>query len=187
MRTTLMAGLLWLAGVTPALAEDLAHCTAIDNDGARLACYDALAGRGNAAAAVVAPVATPPPAAARASAPVVPPAAIVAAPKAPASAIPPLSAEARFGAENLKGDAAAQVKQESTDAIQSTIVGEFSGWDQNTRFTLANGQVWKVDEEGIRSYRERENVAVTVKKGMFGAYFMNFDELRARVKVERIR
>lgn len=38
-------GLLWLATVAPAAAQDLGACAALDDDARRLRCYDALAGR----------------------------------------------------------------------------------------------------------------------------------------------
>jgi hypothetical protein len=173
MRPAFMAAVLGVASITPALAEDFTHCRAIADDSARLACYDALAGRGKTA-----PAATPV---------VAPPAVPAATAAVPASAPGVLDADDRFGAENLKGEAAAKAKAKSTDEIHSRIVGTFDGWDENTRFTLENGQVWKVDEDGIRSYRSRGGPAVTIKKGVLGSYFMHFDEPRARVKVKRVR
>lgn len=164
MRAILIGAALGLACLTPAWADSLASCAAIDADSARLACYDVLAGRSSASVDTSSSAAPP-------SAPAPPAPAVTAAAPHPAAAPPP--------------PATAGVAE--PDVIHAHIVGKFDGWNEHTRFTLDNGQVWRVTEDGVSTYRARENPAVKIKKGLLGTYFLEFDELNARVKVERVQ
>ncbi|NKF22894.1 hypothetical protein [Solimonas marina] len=179
MHRVAIACLLSALASSPVLAADLSHCTTLDDDSARLACYDAAAGRHAPVAAVDAPKPMPKPR------PVQAPAAATSSP-APTAAAP--GAVDRFGAESLRGEAAAPHKAQEADQISSNMVGRFNGWPgKGTRFTLANGQVWEVNEDGSKAYRPVDNPEVTIKKGWLGSYFMYVDAVSARVKVKRVR
>ncbi|MFT4045540.1 MAG: hypothetical protein QM661_02490 [Solimonas sp.] len=108
------------------------------------------------------------------------PAAAPAAPAATANASPE-----RFGAEQLRGAQAAEAQQPS--AMQAHIVGTFEGWQPKTRFKLDNGQVWVVVDDRSAYFPATQNPAVTVEKGLFGAYYLKIDSRDVRTKVKRVR
>jgi biotin carboxyl carrier protein len=59
--------------------------------------------------------------------------------------------------------------QENTSGkIVSHIVGEFNGWDGNTVFKLANGQVWKQADSAARLNVHMMNPKVTIKSLLIG-------------------
>jgi hypothetical protein len=156
--------LLALLAAVPAWSDDtgLGRCRELADSRARLACYDAL------------PLArTPSPAS-------VPPAtAAVATPAAPPKLIPE-AREARFGMEQK---AAAQ---EELPAIQSHIPGLFEGWRPNMRIRLANGQVWQVVDEGSRRM-QLHDAKVRVRRGMMGAFYLEFEAHNHSPRVRRIQ
>jgi len=75
----------------------------------------------------------------------------------------------------------------SSEAIESTLVGEFKGFAKGRQYTLENGQVWEQIEpaslEGVR----RTNPKVSVKPGMFNNWFMRIDGYNTAAKVRRIK
>jgi hypothetical protein len=175
-----------LAGLAaPAAANDaLKRCRAIGDASARLACYDALPLEGTPAVPPGAPsaasaprVATPPASAAR---PAPAPAAGAPPPaQAAAAAAPQASLESSFG---MEGRAPAA----ELAAIQSHIPGTFHGWGQGTQITLANGQVWQVVDEGGRRM-QLQDPQVRVRRGMMGAFYLEFDAHNHSPRVRRVR
>lgn len=155
-RTLIVAALLTTA-MTPAWADGLAACAAIDADSARLACYDKLAER------------TPHPA----QPPVVR--------TAPAA----LPSKQDFGAEQLPQRSSGQAPE--AQAITAHIAGSFEGWEPKARLTLDNGQVWQVTDDRSVYYKPTLNPEVTIEKGMFGSYFLRVDGVNSRAKVRRIK
>jgi lipoprotein-anchoring transpeptidase ErfK/SrfK len=174
-----------------AQAQDLAalqRCRATPEAGARLACYDAIK-LPPVAPAKVAPTAVPavaltpavvPPAAAAPAVaaavadntPVVPLAGVAA--EAPAS-----SGAAQFGLEGRNGPA--ELAQ-----IESQLLGEFEGWEPRTIFRLANGQVWQVNDDSNASYSLR-SPKVTIRRGVFGAFYLEVDGAKRSPRVKRLR
>jgi len=74
--------------------------------------------------------------------------------------------------------------------IASKIVGEFKGWDKNTKFELANGQIWKVVRGSVRTYSHRpvvNDIEVTINKGFLDSYKLSIAGTNRTVKVRRIR
>ena len=180
-----MKALMWTIGLalsSPLLAEaqDLGamqHCRALTEASARLNCYDAIklpAVVGNTVAVpVIAPVITPVavPLAAPLAAPLVVP--------LPA-AIPVATAPAaQFGLEG-KAPAAA------LGQIESQLLGDFDGWESRTIFRLANGQAWQVDDDSSASYALR-SPKVTIRRGMFGAFYLEVDGAKRSPRVKRLR
>ncbi len=143
------------------VSESLAGCAAVADDGERLACFDALAGR----------VAAEPPA------PPVP----VAANPAPVTA--PDESQARVGEDafGLMEEVAAR----EPERIESRLVGEFHGWHAGQRFQLENGQVWQQTDKVTARYTAT-NPAVTIRKTALGAYRMKLEGVNRRVRVRRI-
>lgn len=158
--------------VLPAAGADLAACAAIAADGERLACYDTLAGRAPPSAARAA---APTPTAAAAAAPVASP--------APAPSASPVDAAARFGAEQLP---AQTDPDQGVDLIESTLPGSFKGWNKDSVFELANGQVWRCIE--CRDvYYVRENPTVTIKRNFLGSYWLKIEGLNQQARVRRVK
>lgn len=71
--------------------------------------------------------------------------------------------------------------------IATRIVGNFSGWDGNTVFTLENGMIWKQTESGTFAIAEVENPQVILEKGAFGVWRLYVEGYNRKVKVERIQ
>jgi hypothetical protein len=68
--------------------------------------------------------------------------------------------------------------------IESSIVGKFDGWGSNTRFRLANGQLWRVADGSEASLWERDNPKVKIVRNSIGTMFM---EVEGSVQAPRVR
>lgn len=78
-------------------------------------------------------------------------------------------------------------KPEKVQALESRLVGEFSGWETRTIFKLENGQIWQQD--GGRPYYGDKVMAPAVKiyPGSNNAYFMEIEGVSVHVKVKPIK
>jgi len=72
------------------------------------------------------------------------------------------------------------------DSIESTIVGTFAGWGPNTRFTLANGQVWRVVDGSEATLTPSTNTKVTIKRNFIGTIFLQVEGTNSSPKVRRV-
>jgi hypothetical protein len=90
-------------------------------------------------------------------------------------------------AEVLKETSEAVREAEKNYEVESTIVGEFSGWDGETIFRLANGQVWQQRLSGRYPYRGPANPAVRISKNWAGFYKLTLIEEDRSVGVTRLR
>jgi hypothetical protein len=72
------------------------------------------------------------------------------------------------------------------DTIESTIEGDFRGWGPNERIRLANGQVWEI-ADGSRGVISGGASKVTIKRGTFGTFFMDFEGRNKSPRVRRVR
>lgn len=98
--------------------------------------------------------------------------------RAPAEAAPTAkSMEQQFGLAD---------KRQVADAIDSTIVGKFEGWDPNQLITLSNGQVWRIvdDSTGVGYGTD---LKVRIERGAFGAMYMSIQGTNRAPKVKRIK
>lgn len=148
------------AGLAQANDAALESCRQESVAAQRLACYDAIPTRQPAAAG---------------PAPVVPAAAGAVA---PAAAPAPAAAASRFGLPDPRAP--------SGEAVESRISGRFEGWGPNTRFTLANGQVWAV-EDGSNAALWLDSPAVRVRRGFAGAYYMEVAGTNRSPRVRRLQ
>lgn len=158
--------LLALAAGAPAFAQaggSLQACRALTDPAARLACYDALPLPAAAPAAAAARPA-PAPAAAPAAAP-------TAAAAAPGTA-------GSFGFE-------AKAVQNAPDSLDSAIEGRFEGWGPKSRIRLANGQVWQVTD-GSQGVLDLHSPKVRVRRGVFGAFYLDIEGTNRSPKVRRV-
>ena len=71
--------------------------------------------------------------------------------------------------------------------IESSIIGEFTGWHGNTVFELENGMVWEQADTSSFTSRTLMNPRVTIESGLMGNWRMRVEGLNRRVQVRRIR
>lgn len=162
----------------------IARCRQESDSLLRLRCYDEIPLPPTGAAVTRPPgPAVETPRAPSATAPAAAP-----APTAPASAtaaaVPATPADpvARFGLENKPQAAAAP---EAIAAIESYIPGRVDGWVRNTRFRLANGQVWEIRENAPASYDLRDP-KVRIVRGFSGSFFMEIAGVSQTPRVRRV-
>ena len=160
-----------------ALADDAAmlRCRQVADGPARLACYDAIP------LPVTVPVAAVPGV----------PVAAAAAQAAPVAAAAPaagmvVAAPSRADMENMFGREPAVLHGQRLETLETTIEGDFDGWVPGQRIRLANGQVWKV-VDGSEDVVDLHNPKVTIKRGLFGAIFLDIDGAHRNPKVTRVK
>jgi len=73
------------------------------------------------------------------------------------------------------------------ETFQSRIVGEFEGWDGNTRFELENGMVWRQSESDRFRIEPVNNPVVTITPGFGGSWRLSVEGHNRAVSVERIK
>lgn len=97
-------------------------------------------------------------------------------PATPAAAAPTAAATAsRFG-----------LPAAANESVDSRITGRFEGWGPRTRFTLANGQVWEV-EDGTNASLWLDSPAVRVKRGFAGAFYLEIEGTNRSPRVRRLQ
>lgn len=148
--------------------QDIEKCATIANAAERLFCFDSLAAQmsspGSAGdRAMTSQTASP------------------AAARETARPVPPRAEQEHddFGLEM-------QQARDSADQIESRYDGFFKGWDGATVFRLENGQVWKQSESGRLSLKA-ERPMITIKRGWFGAYYLNVEGANKSIRVKRIK
>jgi len=77
-------------------------------------------------------------------------------------------------------------QSKAPEAIESRIIGEFTGWGSGTRFRLENGQVWRQTDSDSFVVRKRENPRVFIRRGLFGGYLLKIEGYNSSCKVERV-
>ncbi|MGJ7917198.1 hypothetical protein ACI48D_17205 [Massilia sp. LXY-6] len=89
--------------------------------------------------------------------------------------------EQRFGLEQAKR------KEAEPQSIQSTIEGDFDGWDPGAQIRLANGQVWRVVDGSSAVLSPMKNPQVKVTCNMLGTMFLEIEGTNNSPKVRRVR
>ena len=79
-----------------------------------------------------------------------------------------------------------KVIESEANEISSRIIGQFNGWDGDTKFNLENGQIWQQSGNGILKV-SMNNPKVTVAKGMFGGFILSVEGYNSKVKVKRVK
>ena len=74
----------------------------------------------------------------------------------------------------------------STDPIESSIAGEFSGFAKGKRYTLENGQVWQQTDDARLAGIRRTDPKVSIKPGLMGVWYLRIDGFNTSAKVQRI-
>jgi hypothetical protein len=81
-----------------------------------------------------------------------------------------------------------QVEEKQTGKIiRSIVLGDFEGWDKNTLFKLANGQLWKQAEYQVYYADPTAEVEVEIKQAMMGKWYLSVVGQSREVRVERIQ
>jgi hypothetical protein len=71
--------------------------------------------------------------------------------------------------------------------IVSRLIGKFDGWDGQTVFKLENGMIWVQADKDKFYVREIENPEVTIKPGLFSAWYLRIEGYHSKCKVRRIQ
>lgn len=85
----------------------------------------------------------------------------------------------------VAGPAAASAPETAGQVIESRIDGEFTGWEGETIFKLANGQVWQQAEYAYK-YTYKYSPKVTIVKTSRG-WVMQVDGVDRQLRVTRIK
>jgi hypothetical protein len=85
----------------------------------------------------------------------------------------------RFGLEQ-------QLDKTAPEAIESTIPGHFDGWPPGASFHLANGQVWRVSD-GSSGVHYIDNPKVRIRRGVFGAFYLEIEGTNRSPRVIRVQ
>ena len=75
---------------------------------------------------------------------------------------------------------------QTLEAIESSIAGHFEGWRGNTRFQLANGQVWQVSD-GSSAFHNIDNPKVKIRRGALGAFYLEIEGTNRSPRVRRLQ
>jgi hypothetical protein len=173
-RITLLLGISVAAfSATSPIAGDLARCAGIAAPDARLACYDALAGR-SAPATAAAPTPTlPAPAPPTAGAATSATPAAPAAPPAPAPVSSFASDPRNFGLTEAQQHAQAQphAAPEGPASVQARVTKLIDNRAGRAYVVLDNGQTW-VFVDAADDARLSPGDPVTIKRGSLGSFLM---------------
>lgn len=186
-----LMGTLW-AGSAQANMEDMVACRNIDDDMARLACYDAavqgvreeMAARDEAERAELAEERTQ--------------RSFFGLPRFswPGGADRNETTEDEFGQNALEQDrnragGAPAVERDDDDQVVNQITATVVEWGRNpygkTFVVLENGHVWRlIESRHLALRRNRENV-VHIRRGRMGSFFIRANDVSAEYRVERVR
>ncbi len=148
---------------------DVAHCAAIAAPDARLACYDALAGRAPASAAEARTTLVPPPIAAAPTAAVATPANAAAGTAAPPEAV------ASAAAADPQNFGLTQAQQHlapvGPSSVASTVAGVSVDASGHGYVVLDNGQTWVFTETEADS-RLQPGDTVSIRRASLGSFLM---------------
>ena len=74
------------------------------------------------------------------------------------------------------------------EAVESRILGKFTGWEGRTVFKLENGQRWQVANPGSGYWCPAiENPKVRITRSSLGGYWMVIEDVELRVRVKLVR
>jgi hypothetical protein len=186
-----VAALCLLAAPLPAMAQistpnQIIGCQSIDNDIARLECFDQVAARLN-------PVSTKPES--RALTPVIPKTTSM-APKVPTPVAPNAEAEAKSVIQDFGKDVKAAPKPKEAALLTPKgdvvfTVKHVQIFDYvKKRFYMTNGQVWEQTTAANLDIEEGKPPAGTtaeISKSGFGGYKLKINDKKWGVKVKRVR
>lgn len=108
---------------------------------------------------------------------------------APVAALPQQAAaqkaEERRRAIDVFGIPASARKENQLDSYDSHIAGRFDGWEGGQVIRLANGQAWRVIDSTVDTL-DLKDPKVTVRRGLFGAVFLDIEGANRSPRVQRV-
>ena len=84
-------------------------------------------------------------------------------------------------------EAGAKAPKQSTEDINSRIVGEFKGWRGNTSFALENGQTWDQADGSELFASKLQNPKVRLAFSNLSGWKLQVEGYNAWVKVKRVK
>ncbi len=69
------------------------------------------------------------------------------------------------------------------ETVETALVGDFSGWNIGTLFTLSNGQRWRVVNGSYVAPKDPAPRKVRIVPGVLGSFFLEIEGIRSRPKV----
>jgi hypothetical protein len=108
-----------------------------------------------------------------------------AVPAAPPGATSPGPAAAAAAPAPTVVPSFGQQRRDEPQTITSQIAGVFEGWGPRSRITLANGQVWQVDD-GSEGVYFLQSPKVTVRRALMGGFQMEIEGARRVPRVRRV-
>ncbi len=156
------------------LNSELTKCAAISHDLQRLACYDALSGLPSSSHVEALNKKSSTATANKLN----DNATVAHSQNSSANNVQSTQSKNEFGLKKKSGE---------IESISSYIPGKFKGWKNGDKFTLANGQVWKVKDYNGRLYHPATNPKVTISKSLFGTYRINIAGVKKSVHVKRVK
>ena len=73
------------------------------------------------------------------------------------------------------------------DEYTAHLDGVFQGWGDGATFKLDNGEVWQQIDDSELSVGAIKNPKVTIKRGMFTAYYLSVEGVNDSILVRRIK
>jgi hypothetical protein len=114
----------------------------------------------------------------------IPVATTAAAPAAPAA---PAAKAAPAPAANFGLSATQMRKPDEPNFIESTLLGRIDGWSPSTLFRLANGQIWRVNDDSAGSINEVDNPKVKITRNSLGTMFLEIEGASQAPRVRRVQ
>jgi hypothetical protein len=65
-------------------------------------------------------------------------------------------------------------------------VGKFEGWDRGTLIKLANGQVWRVEDDSSEIVY-LDSPKATLRRGALGSVYIDIEGARGAPRVRRVQ
>lgn len=75
----------------------------------------------------------------------------------------------------------------SKEPIESTLVGEFTGFAKGRRYVLANGQEWEQTEAASLSGVRLSDPEVKIVPGIMGVWYLQVGKYNTKAKVRRVK
>lgn len=154
-----------LSGEIAHAQDRLAECVAIEDDAARLACYDMVAGRAESLG----------------TGPTRPAVATPVSPAVPAET----ANERNFGLPDVKRDDRQDEPSELTVPVADFTINRLG----QVTVTLENGQVWRQKGTNRRFFLKKDasGLTATISKGAFGSFWLTVEPSNnGRVRAERV-
>lgn len=75
----------------------------------------------------------------------------------------------------------------SSEPIEATLAGEFSGFAKGRQYTLDNGQVWEQTDGASVAGVRKQTPRVKITPGLMGVWYLQIEGLNTRAKVRRTK